>query len=111
MNNSKTMNYENEIKISCSSISNSKAQKPFFEVSQNPKFSQKGNLAISKDLLEKFQQVKQKEIEKKNQQYQKMQSFRNAMNQQSSKKIVLFGKNGNTIIMNQNDGSMVGYSL
>ena len=105
------MNYENEIKISCSSISNSKAQKPFFEVSPNPKFQQNGNLAISKDLLEKFQEVKNKEIEKKNQQYQKMQSFRKAMNQESRKKIVLFGKNGNTIIMNQNNGSMVGYSL
>ncbi len=105
------MNYENEIKISCTSVSNSKAQKPFFEVSQNPKFSQKGNLSISNDLLEKFQQVKQKELEEKQQQYQKMQSFRKAMNQQSSKKIVLYGKNGNTIIMNQNDGSMVGYSL
>jgi len=105
------MNYENEIKISCSSISNSKAQKPFFEVSQNPKFQQNGNFAISTKLVEKFQQIKQKQLEEKQQQYQKMQSFRNAMNQQSSKKIVLFGKNGNTIIMNQNDGSMVGYSL
>ena len=111
MNNSKTMNYENEIKISCTSVSNSKAQKPFFEVSQNPKFSQKGNLSISNDLLEKFQQVKEKEIEKKNQQYEKMQSFRKAMNQESRKKIVLFGKNGNTIIRNMVDGNMVGDSL
>ena len=61
--------------------------------------------------MEKFQQVKEKEIEKKNQQYQKMQSFRKAMNQESRKKIVLFGKNGNTIIMNMVDGNMVGYSL
>ena len=57
------MNYENEIKISCSSISNSKAQKPFFEVSQNPKFQQNGNFAISTKLVEKFQQIKQKQLE------------------------------------------------
>jgi hypothetical protein len=105
------MNYENEIKISCSSISNSKAQKPFFEVSPNPKFSQNGNLAISNELMEKFQQVRKKEIEQKQQQYQKIQSFRKAMNQKSRKKIVLFGSKGNTIIMNQNDGDMMGFSL